>query len=174
MTDPDTKAIAARLRGRVNKIRGDQAEAVVAYHLHRLGLLAISRHETGWRVQRVGGRIVSATPMGKVCGDFRAVVPGGRSVLVEVKRRAVLRLSDFQPHSRKALDDHAQAGGLSLIAWVKPSHGVAFMVWGSILPRMAVPWGLAEACSEIVRKAIADQTALAAPLKPTQPQDLTT
>ncbi len=149
--------LANRLRGRVNKIRGDQAELLVAYHLHRLGLLAISRHETGWRVKRAGGKIIGATPMGKVPGDFRAVVPGGRSVLVEVKRCASLTLSAFQPHSRKALEAHATAGGLSLVAWVKPGQGVAFMVWGSIVPGMSVPWVLAECCSKIVQEAVANR-----------------
>lgn len=138
-------SLANRLKGRKNKILGDHAEKVVAYHLHRIGLLAVVRLETGWRVQRAGGKIVGATPLAKVSGDFRAVVSGGRSVLVEVKRRAsVLRVSDFQPHSRAALAAHAEAGGLSLVAWVNDTHQVVVFCWGALALAKSLAWDMAQ------------------------------
>lgn len=121
--------LANRLRGRRNKLMGDYAEAVVGLRLHQLGYLCVQRIQTGWRVQRAGGRIIGASPMAKVSGDFRAVVKGGRSVLVEVKRRPTrLGLGCFAPHSCQALTDHAMAGGQSLVAWVS-SQGVAIFEW---------------------------------------------
>lgn len=138
---------ANRLKGRKNKILGDHAEKVVAYHLHRIGLLAVVRLETGWRVQRAGGKIIGASPLAKVTGDFRAVVPGGRSVLVEVKRRAgALRVSDFQPHSCQALAAHAEAGGLSLVAWVNDSHHVVVFCWGALALAKSLAWDMAQGC----------------------------
>jgi hypothetical protein len=155
--------VLARLRGRKNKIIGDHAEKVVAYHLHRIGLLAIVRLETGWRVQRAGGKIIGATPLAKVSGDFRAVVPGGRSVLVEVKRRAgVLRVSDFQPHSREALAAHAEAGGLSLVAWVNDTHEVVVFCWGALALAKSLAWDLAQGC----RWSMPPTTAPSAPVRP--------
>lgn len=145
---------ANRIRGRVNKIRGDHAEAVVAYHLHRMGFLAIVRLETGWRVKRAGGKIIGATPMAKVTGDFRAVVPGGRSVLIEVKRRTgVLRYSHFQLHNRLAMDNHAAAGGLSMVAWVAP-QGVAIFGWDIIAQGKGISWETAEASAFLAAVAV--------------------
>lgn len=126
-------------QGRRARRTGASAEAVVRLRLLALGLRCVERIETGFRVKRAGKKIVGASPLAKVSGDFRAVVPGGTSVLVEVKSRpdaivngerkpAVLCWSDLDDHQRAALDAHNHAGGISLLAWVS-SHGIAIMQW---------------------------------------------
>ncbi len=140
---PPGPDLAAKLRGRVNKIRGDHAEQLVLYRLRQMGFLAIVKLETGWRVKRARGRIIGATPLAKVTGDFRAVGGMGQSVLVETKRRdGKLRLCDFAPHSRQALTDHADAGGASLIAWVSTRGEVVVFPWGRLVERgrKALTW----------------------------------
>ncbi len=64
MTDLD--AVRRTLRSRCNTIRGDDAQEVVGQRLRAGGLEMVSRVETGWRVSRVRGKIVGASPMGKV------------------------------------------------------------------------------------------------------------
>lgn len=67
----------------------------------------------------------------KVSGDHRAVLPGGKSVLVESKtildtdRLIYSKLRDHQPD---ALTAHAETGAVSLLAWVS-SYGVFLMRW---------------------------------------------
>jgi hypothetical protein len=116
--------------GRKAKAKGASAEAIVRARLMSMGLRCVERIETGFRVKRVGKKIVGASPIAKVSGDFRAVVPfSGVSVLVEVKSRpGVLCWSALDEHQRAALDAHNNAGALSLLAWVS-SHGVAIMQW---------------------------------------------
>ncbi len=144
---PPGPDLAAKLRGRTNKIRGDHAQAQVLYRLRQMGFKCIVQLETGWRVKRAKGKIIGASPMAKVSGDFRAVCQGGRSVLIEVKLRArdTLRRSDFQLHNRIALDEHREAGGLSLVAWVT-QHGVAIFAWKALQDLNSLPWSIAEIC----------------------------
>lgn len=91
-------------------------------------------------VERVGTP-VKAIPKGnglytviwyeRVAGDHRALLPGGRSVLVESKTRTgkdYLSFGDFKDHQVKALTKHAELGGISLIAWVS-NFGVYLMQW---------------------------------------------
>jgi hypothetical protein len=56
--------------------------------------------------------------MEKVSGDWRGILPGGMSVLVEVKTVERLMYSEFADHQVDALNKHHAAGGLSLIGWV--------------------------------------------------------
>lgn len=138
----DLAKVGNRLRGRSNKLLGDAAEAIIAHRLKALGFQCIVRLETGWRVHRIGGRITGATPLAKVTGDFRAVAPGGRSVLVEVKRRPDrIRYSDIERHQAIALDEHYLANGLSLVAWVS-NHGVVVFDWSrvNLRPGQALTW----------------------------------
>jgi hypothetical protein len=121
--------------GRKAKCMGKGAEAVVAGRLRALGLLCVERIETGFRLRRAPGRpgqpsrIVGAAPMGRVMGDFKAVVPGGRAVLVEVKWRPErLGWADLGDHQRAALDAYHAAGALALLAWVHEA-GLAVMRW---------------------------------------------
>ena len=108
------------LTNRRNRKAGFSSEEAAAAQLRALGFHMVEPIETGWRVVRDRhGRIVRAFPLEKVSGDIRAVAPGGRSVLVEVKERdRNLRWSDFQPHQREVLTRHAALGGLSLVMWL--------------------------------------------------------
>lgn len=56
----------------------------------------------------------------KVSGDHRGILPGGRSVLVEVKTilDRNLRWSDLREHQPERLTEHADLGGLSLLVWI--------------------------------------------------------
>ena len=105
---------------RRNRKAGYSSEEAAAAQLRALGFRMVEPIQTGWRVVRDRhGRIIRAYPLEKVSGDIRAVAPGGKSVLVEVKARdRNLRWSDFQPHQRQALDEHAALGGLSLVVWL--------------------------------------------------------
>src|SRR5580658_1597802 len=81
---------------------GRQGEDGVHLRLNLLGVLQVCKIETGWRVKRNGGKIVGASPMAKVAGDYRGILPGGRSVLVESKAHMGkdhnLRWSDLDDH----------------------------------------------------------------------------
>jgi hypothetical protein len=56
----------------------------------------------------------------KVAGDHRAILPGGRSVLIEVKTIHDRNLvwSDLRDHQPDKLKEHESFGGLSLLVWV--------------------------------------------------------
>ncbi len=120
-----TDRLTPQQRGARNRALGDAAEWQVRRHLALAGYRCIERIETGWRVHRDHrtGRIVGATPLAKVSGDFRAVAPDGRAVLVEVKQRERLIWSDLEDHQVKALNEHAKAGAIALLAWVRPEGG---------------------------------------------------
>lgn len=123
--------LTARQRGARNRAVGQAAEWAVRHALAKAGYRCIERIETGWRVQRCPRthRIVGASPLAKVSGDFRAIEPGGRSVLVEVKRRERITWSDLDDHQVQALNNHAEAGALALLAWVRPDGQVSLHHW---------------------------------------------
>lgn len=138
---------------------GAKAEEIVALRLQAMGLLCVQKIETGWRIHRAqkpdgrGGlrsTIVGASPIRNVAGDLRAVVPkSGRSVLVEVKKRAdTLAWNDLEVHQRANLTAHHQAGGISLVAWV-PKWGVAIMRWPivGLKPGSPLHWTTAQLLS---------------------------
>lgn len=56
----------------------------------------------------------------KVAGDHRAMLPNGRSVLIEVKTVYERNLvwSDLRDHQPAKLQQHADLNGLSLLVWV--------------------------------------------------------
>lgn len=66
----------------------------------------------------------------RVAGDHRAMLPDGRSVLIEVKtiRDRNLQWSDLRQHQPDKLQEHANWNGLSLLVWVH-DHGVFVMRW---------------------------------------------
>jgi hypothetical protein len=66
----------------------------------------------------------------KVAGDTRGILPGGRSVLAEIKTIYSDRLvySDLRPHQPGQLSLHSEWGGVSLLVWVHES-GVYIMQW---------------------------------------------
>lgn len=117
-------------RGRRNKKAGEAAQTVFEWRLRALGIRMVEAIHTPWKIVRhpVTRKIVNAIQMEKVSGDYRGILAGGRSVLVEVKRRDHLVFSAFEGHQVRALDEHHQAGGLSLIGWQWPG-GDSLMVW---------------------------------------------
>ena len=66
----------------------------------------------------------------KVSGDHRGLLPGGRSVLAEVKTilDRNLRWSDLRDHQPRALSEHCEHGGASLLVWVH-STGAYVLPW---------------------------------------------
>lgn len=107
------------LRGRRNRKRGAAGEALAIMALRSLGIRCVHL-ETGWRIHRGGGRIVSASPMRSVLADIVGV-RNGRAYLVEVKVEdgPTLSLSRIEPHQRENLTSWRQSGAEVLIAWVR-------------------------------------------------------
>lgn len=72
-------------------------------------------------------RVIWSEP---VLGDFRGILPGGRSVLAEVKTvlNHNLRYSDLREHQPGGLTRHVYFGGLALLVWVS-SNGIFIMRW---------------------------------------------
>ena len=147
--DPDhgiarlQRSAAAKRRQQV----GAAAEHLVEHRLRAMGLVLVEKVEVGCRVVR--GQRIYTKP---VSGDFRAVAPGGRSVLVEVKARDTDRLatSDLETHQRRLLTEHAEAGGASLLAWFRPDLGeLVLMEWAAVAqafaPRASLAWDAARA-----------------------------
>lgn len=103
--------------------KGKKGEGLAEERLAAMGFAFIEKVENAWNVMRgAGGSIVKAWPAAKVAGDFRAIIPPqGRSVLIEVKTtdKRNLRWSDFKEHQPGKLTEHHEAGGLSLIVWVR-------------------------------------------------------
>lgn len=131
------------------KKRGNLAEQQVQRLMHYNGYSHIEKVHDAWRPiqpltdakgNRQGGKWICVMTTGTLSGDLRAVAPGGRSVLVEVKARdGNLIYSTLQEHQRKSLDAHARAGGLSLVAWVA-DHGTYFIEWPieGFIPRSSI------------------------------------
>lgn len=151
-----------RLRGKRNRAVGDQCEWIAKRAMAMLGVILLERVHTPWRIQRAmrHGRnvIVGATPMEKVSGDFRGVLPGGRSFLAESKHREErLVHSDIEPHQRVALEAHAAAGGFSLVAWtVLEPVAVCYLL----------PWDLLLATGFRARTSLSPEQAEAMTLRP--------
>lgn len=127
MNDAQAFEMAKRSASQKQRQRnGALAEELVQRDLIRRGFRLVEKVEVPFRVnKRTGG--ISARR--KVSGDFRAVEPGtGRSLLVEVKHHADrLPYAAFRPHQLIALEEHANAGGISEVAWVDGTF-VAFPI----------------------------------------------
>jgi len=123
---------ANRSRGKQNKRLGKSSEDAVLLRLLALGIQQVCKIETGWTVIFKMGKPVKAFPIAKVAGDFRGILPGGRSVLVESKAHMGkdhnLRWSDFDEHQFANLMQHHVFGGLSLVAYTNP-YGLEIMRW---------------------------------------------
>ena len=108
---------------------GAKAEEVAERALKSAGFVCIEKIETGWTVQWRDGRVVSAFPKKKVCGDFWAVERGtGRAVRVEVKstQSETLSLSALGTHQQESLDNIVAAGGVGLLIWVRGYECIAY------------------------------------------------
>lgn len=119
--------VLRRQSARARQRSGAAAELLVANRLRALGLQCIEKQ---------------ATPMAKVRGewthcrqttaDYKALAPGGRAVLIEIKKRArLLQWSDLRAHQVAALDAHVAAGGLALLAYVS-DIGIHILNWRPI------------------------------------------
>jgi hypothetical protein len=138
----------ASILGKRSQAKGRHGESFARWALECYGVRQVVRIEVGWRVKRVGGRIVGATPMEKVTADWRGVWCGihlspdgygvaasqniryepGLSVMAEAKERADrLIWSDLKPHQHKALADHDTLGGLSFIVAIYEDRTVAIL-----------------------------------------------
>lgn len=126
---------SAIIRGRRNRQRGNAGEVLAMRALECLAVRC-AHLETGWRVRRIGGRIIGATPMRSVLADIVGVKLG-RAVLCEVKVEdgRSLSLSRIEPHQRANLDTWKHAGAVVLIAWVKLEP----CAWWSF-PVALLPW----------------------------------
>lgn len=108
---------------RKRKRDGDMGEHYARHMLTHLWVKQIERIHTPWRIHRNGGRIIGATPMGKVSADFRGIMDTGRSVMAECKeRKKALAYTDLEPHQHEALAVHGALGGLSLVIWICPDR----------------------------------------------------
>lgn len=140
-------------RQRKRRANGERGQDLVAQLLEREGFFCVSPVFTGWRVKRVGARIVSATPKAKVSGDFYCLAPAGIGCLVEVKTRAQgnLPFSAFEDHQRDRLTAWDWHRGLALVAWVRGDDALLmrWSVLGKTLgePRSSISWSAAQLIS---------------------------
>ena len=118
-----------KIIGKRSQSKGVHGEALARMALERYGAQQICRIETGWRVKRgPGGKIIGATPIGKVAGDFRAIDRSGKSIMVEVKERDdSFTYSDIEDHQHAALKLHADNCGISLLCIVFAGKGIALI-----------------------------------------------
>lgn len=116
---------------RIQKRAGDLGQIQATRALRALGLLCIEK--IGTPVKLAPARIPGTyrvTWGEKVAGDHRAVLPGGRSVLVETKHDDgnSLGWARLRPHQPSKLSEHAEAGGVSLLVWVHEGE-IFIMQW---------------------------------------------
>jgi len=130
--------------GYSNRQQGETTQNLVANRMKQLGFEAVEMIETGWKVLWKGKKPIKAWPTHKVMGDIRAVLPGGRAVLVEVKsHKDRLPFSAIKQHQVKNLNLYAKIGAVALLAWV--DNEIYIMQWPipnfgprkSIRPEMA-------------------------------------
>lgn len=112
-------------RQRYSRAKGKTGEQEARYALNTTNLNMVERIYTGWKLIRIVRRNAGQTlawivPQAKVSGDFRAVTPQGRSVLIEVKYHNSPRLvlSQLASHQKDALQAHYESRGVSLLVWV--------------------------------------------------------
>lgn len=141
-----------RFRGKQVQAIGAQAERTIQFLMSQMGFRFVEPIETGWRVQRIKGRITGATPIQKVSGDITAVTPHCRPVHVEVKSivgRKVgnkfvddrLSASAIDTHQRKALNDKSEFGVYCYLGVVSFKHRFQGLIpWSADLipPRSSV------------------------------------
>lgn len=112
---------------RIQKTIGDNGEKQAKSHLSGIGIEMLEKIGTPVKLSKILGHwhpkafIVNFGE--QVSGDHRGIMPGGRSVLVEVKSYwdGNLQYSKLRPHQPDRLRKHAEWGGLSLLVWVHHS-----------------------------------------------------
>jgi hypothetical protein len=117
----ETTQAFRRLQAAKRQREGELGQIQAANLLRLLGATCVQRISTPWRIHRVKGRVVGATPVGQVAGDFTGLLPGGRGLLVEVKRRTddALAWGDMEPHQHRHMVEHDAAGGASWVVWAE-------------------------------------------------------
>ena len=121
------------MSGRRSQKKGAVGEDVALYALVVKGIRMIRPIATPFRVvnsRKINGRlwyqIVWSDP---VSGDYEGVLPDGRRMLAEVKRRDDRLLwSDLKLHQRQALDENHRNNAVSLVVWVH-TYGCNVMRW---------------------------------------------
>ncbi len=117
-----------RLQGAINHKVGEIAQGVVRNRLVAMGVAFVQPIHAGWRIARKGARIIGASPLEKVAGDFWGILPDGRALLCEVKaRQDVLAYDDLEPHQHRALASIRAAGGVPVVAWAVSGVAVWFL-----------------------------------------------
>lgn len=107
---------------------GDQGEEYAANRLRSLGVNFVRRIPTRFVWPSGSDKPIYSE---KAAGDIRGVLPGGRSVLAEVKTRTSserLCWSDLSSHQPQNLYDHMETGGLSLLVFIS-ALGIIVMEW---------------------------------------------
>lgn len=119
-----------KVQGKANRSKGDATEDLAHYAMNQLGLRAVNKLVNEFiPLRNAAGDIHFAKPGRKRPGDFYALTPKARGVLIEVKSRdsdqhtladgtPVLRYSTVARHQHEKLAEFAEAGGLSLVIWV--------------------------------------------------------
>lgn len=116
--------------GKTEKLIGEHGENLAESILSGLGVEMIEKIGTPVKLSpynKIPG--VFRVAFGEaVSGDRRGILPGGRSVLIEVKTilDRNLQYSDLRKHQPERLRAHSLFGGLSLLIWVHNS-GVYIM-----------------------------------------------
>lgn len=123
-------------RHRQSQRTGAMAEKLCEIELRRAGYKLIEHPEVK-KIKTATGWVCSK----KVSGDFRAVGPEGKSVLVECKWRDKPNLcpSDFRDHQIRSLIDHDAAGGISIVAHVSP-RGCRLIPWPQAFKELQLPF----------------------------------
>lgn len=102
---------------------GKQGERIAHLNLNLLQIKMILKIPNSWRIiGKTSKRGVYKCVAGnKIEGDFRGILPNGRSVLIEVKRRntKTLSFSALANHQIARLDQHSELNGLSLLVWIR-------------------------------------------------------
>ena len=123
----EKSTVNKRVQGKANRLSGQASEQLALYAMKAIGLKAIFKLVNEWIPLRdKTGKLVSSKPGVKRPGDFMALTPDARGVLIEVKSATsrkrkdgtpTLPYSRIEPHQHDRLAEFANAGGLSLIAW---------------------------------------------------------
>lgn len=133
-------------QGKASRATGEQGEQVIMAALAALGFVMITKVANTWHItkivqrrqpgERAPGEVLAWVVSARVEGDYRAIDPQtGKSVLCEVKAApGRLQHSRLKDHQRGALDEHHEAGGISLLAWVDTEY----MQWGTYVMRWPI------------------------------------
>lgn len=112
------------------QLTGIHGENIAESVLSGMGIEMIERIGTPIKAIPAGKGLFKVIWGEKVSGDRRGILPGGKSVLIEVKTILDRNLtwSDLREHQPDRLKVHSTFGGLSLLVWVH-NTGVYVMMF---------------------------------------------